>query len=368
MKEKIFNFLLWLWSLSPILSFTKDDNYGELTINSGSSVRLQLREWRLSVLQIMLGAHKLYVLSVYRTVDPNTHAASLQWNWIRLLSLKEVCDNSNHIQQIYTDYYNRLNGASITDERLEAEKESLCYHIENENSRVEVSDNKMNIYSTVVLTILPILLSISFDSILELFKINLIYKIVIILALYFIINITLYLYWYLKVGSYSTSSFADLKNEPDGTLTKRLVSQYYYDFQSKRSKARLFVSYVINTQRWMVASFVLFIAAFTYHQCYTHSVAKQNNTVNSNSSIYNVYVSELKDPYSQSSISLTDIRKSIQTQSADKIIVMYNDQTDISDIESELKTFDSTFEIQYLYDNQLETNDAKILVYRGRTP
>ena len=72
--------------------------------------------------------------------------------------------------------------------------------------------------------------------------------------------------------------------------------------------------------------------------------------------------------HSQSSIQLTDIRKSIQTQSADKIIVMYNDHTDISDIESELKTFDSTFEIQYLYDNQLETNDAKILVYKGRTP
>ena len=47
---------------------------------------------------------------------------------------------------------------------------------------------------------------------------------------------------------------------------------------------------------------------------------------------------------------------------------MYNDHTDISGIESELKTFDSTFEIQYLYDNQLETNDAKILVYKGRKP
>ena len=164
------------------------------------------------------------------------------------------------------------------------------------------------------------------------------------------------------------SRFSDLKNESDSTLTPRLVAQYYHDFQSKKSKSTLFVSYVKNFQRWMKVAFLVFIIVFSYHQVYTHSGATQNRAVNSNSSIYNIYVSELNDPYSQSSIYLTDIRKSIQTQSADKIIVMYNDQTDISNIESELKTFDSTFEIQYLYDNQLGTNDAKILVYKGRTP
>lgn len=367
MKE-IINFLLMIWSWSPILPFTKDGNFGELSIDFSSPVRPQTREWRISVLQIMLGAHKLHVLSVYRTFDQTTNKASLHWDWIRLLSLKKICDNSDHVQQIYTDYYDRLIGTSITAERLEAEKESLCYHIENENSRVEVSDNKMNIYATVVLTILPILLSISFDSILELFKINLIYKLAIAFALYFIINITLYLYRYLKVDGYSMSRFSDLKNEPDDTLTPRLVAQYYHDFQSKKSKSTLFVSYVKNFQRWMKVAFFVFTVVFAYHQVYTHSGTTHNSTVNSNSSIYNVYVSELNDPYSQSSIYLTDIRKSIQTQSADKVIVMYNDHTDISGIESELKTFDSTFEIQYLYDNQLETNDAKILVYKGRTP
>lgn len=313
MKEKIINFLLLLFSWSPILSFTKDANYGELTINHSSPVRSQLREWRLSFLQIMLGAHKLYVLSASRTIDENTNVASLHWDWVKLLSLKEVCDNSGHIQQIYTDYYNRLNGSSITNDRLEAEKESLCYHIETENSRLEKSDNKMNIYVTAVLTILPILLSISFDSILELFKTNLIYKIAIIAFAFFVLNITLYLYQYIKVGGYSMSRFIDLKNEADGTLTKRLVSQYYYDFQSLKSKARLFVSYVKNIQTWMVASFVLFIITFSYHQFYTHGRTTQNSTINSSSSIYNVNVSDLNDPYSQSSIQLTDIRKSIQT-------------------------------------------------------
>lgn len=367
MKE-IINFLLMVWSWLPILSFTKDSNFGELTINSSSSVRSQLREWRLSVLQIMLGTRKLYVLSVYRKVDPNTNVASLHWKWIRFLSLKEVCDNSEHIQNIYNKYYNRLKSPSIKQERLEAEKESLCYHIETENSRLEKSDNKMNIYTTVVLTLLPILLSISFDTIIELFKINLIYKIAFIVSLYIVFNITIYLYQYIKVDGYSMSSFTDLKKEKNKRITKKLIAQYYYDFQSLRKKADLFVSYVKNIQKWMVAAFVIFFLTLSYHQYYTHIGTPQKSSVNSSSSIYTVYISELNDPYSQSSIYLTDIRKSIQTQSADKIIVMYNDHTDISGIESELKTFDSTFEIQYLYDNQLETNDAKILVYKGRKP
>lgn len=68
MKE-IINFLLMIWSWFPILPFTKDGNFGELSIDFSSPVRPQTREWRISVLQIMLGAHKLHVLSVYRTFD-----------------------------------------------------------------------------------------------------------------------------------------------------------------------------------------------------------------------------------------------------------------------------------------------------------
>ena len=227
-----------IWSWFPILSFTKDSNFGELSIDFSSPVRPQTREWRISILQIMLGAYKLHILSVYRTVDPSTNAASLHWDWIRLLSLKELCDNSDHIQQIYTTYYNRLKNPSIKNERLEAEKESLSYHIENENSRVEASDNKMNIYATVVLTLLPIILSISFDTFLELYKTNLIYKIAFGLAAYIIFNIIIYLFQYLNVKGYSMSSFGDLKNESDNTLTPRLVAQYYYDFQSKKANQR----------------------------------------------------------------------------------------------------------------------------------
>lgn len=76
-------------------------------------------------------------------------------------------------------------------------------------------------------------------------------------------------------------------------------------------------------------------------------------------------VATLNDPYSKDSIQLTNIKKCVQMQDADMMIVIYNDQSDIGIIKSEFLIFDSSFEIQYVNDNQLEPDDIKILVYKG---
>ena len=365
MRVKIINLILLIASWLPAFSLTKDENYGEIEIDNSVAVRSQLKTWRLSLFQIMFGAYKLYILTLSRTYDDNTNKVLYHPKLFKLISLKKIFDKSDHIEQIYDNYYMRLNNSKMTEDRLEKEKESLCYHIEVENSRLEKSDNKMNIYTIVLLTALPILLGISFNSILLLFKTNMIYKAFFIISAYFVMNIVLYLFQYIKVGKYNMSRFSTLKEEQDENLTQRLVSQYYYDYQSLKNKANFFVSYVKNIQLWMTASFVLFIVVFSFHQFYSYSSTVQKSTVTSNSSIYTMNVTDLSDPYSPSSIKLTDIRKCIQTQSADKVIILYNSQSDITIIRNELQVFDSSFEILYLNDDQLETCNVKILVYKG---
>ena len=232
MRVKIINLILLIASWLPVFSLTEDEKYGELKIDNSIAVRSQLRTWRLSLFQIMLGAYKFYILTLSRTYDNNTNKVLYHPKLFKLISLKKIFDkNDHHIEQIYNDYYMRLNNSKMTEDRLEKEKESLCYHIEVENSRLEKSDNKMNIYTTVLLTALPILLGISFDSILLLFKTNMIYKAFFIISAYFVMNIVLYLFQYIKVGKYNMSRFSTLKEEQDENLTQRLVSQYYYDYQ-----------------------------------------------------------------------------------------------------------------------------------------
>ena len=340
MRVKIINLILLIASWLPVFSLTEDEKYGELKIDNSIAVRSQLRTWRLSLFQIMLGAYKFYILTLSRTYDNNTNKVLYHPKLFKLISLKKIFDkNDHHIEQIYNDYYMRLNNSKMTEDRLEKEKESLCYHIEVENSRLEKSDNKMNIYTTVLLTALPILLGISFDSILLLFKTNMIYKAFFIISAYFVMNIVLYLFQYIKVGKYNMSRFSTLKEEQDENLTQRLVSQYYYDYQSLKNKANFFVSYVLNIQKWMEASLTLFIIAFSYHQIYMHfsNAPKRVDT---------------------------NIKKCVQMQDADMMIVIYNDQSDIGIIKSEFLIFDSSFEIQYVNDNQLEPDDIKILVYK----
>lgn len=365
MRVKIINLILLIASWLPAFSLTKDENYGEIEIDNSVAVRSQLKTWRLSLFQIMFGAYKLYILTLSRTYDNNTNKVLYHPKLFKLISLKKIFDkNDHHIEQIYNDYYMRLNNSTIIEERLGKEKESLCYHIEYENSRIEKSDNKVNVYATIVLTLLPILLGISFDSILLLLKINLIYKAIFIISAYFAMNIVLYLFQYIKVGKYNMSRFSTLKEEQDENLTQRLVSQYYYDYQSLKNKANFFVSYVLNIQKWMEASLTLFIIAFSYHQIYMHFSNAPKRVDTSNSIIYNMDVATLNDPYSKDSIQLTNIKKCVQMQDADMMIVIYNDQSDIGIIKSEFLIFDSSFEIQYVNDNQLEPDDIKILVYK----
>ena len=136
MRVKIINLILLIASWLPAFSLTKDENYGEIEIDNSVAVRSQLRTWRLSLFQIMFGAYKLYILTLSRTYDDNTNKVLYHPKLFKLISLKKIFDKSDHIEQIYDNYYMRLNNSKMTEDRLEKEKESLCYHIEVENSRL----------------------------------------------------------------------------------------------------------------------------------------------------------------------------------------------------------------------------------------
>lgn len=61
MRVKIINLILLIASWLPVFSLTEDEKYGELKIDNSIAVRSQLRTWRLSLFQIMLGAYKFYI-------------------------------------------------------------------------------------------------------------------------------------------------------------------------------------------------------------------------------------------------------------------------------------------------------------------
>lgn len=375
MLKRIFVFLISslvkLFSVFPVLSFTSDEKFGAFELNLKDTVKEQLSKWRISLFQIMLGTSKLYLFTWKREFDDNAQKFRIKFNILKRLSLEKIFDRTEHISKIYDDYYARLSGfetsAGILEKRLSAEKESLCYHIESEKNRIESSDNKIVIYTTVALTVLPIIVGLNFDYIFELFVQNWVFTILFCVAIYAIFNVFLYFYQYIKVGSYSMSSFSDLKDTITGQLDSKITAQYYFDYQSLTSKADLFVSYVKNIQYWMIGLLIVFIAIFSYHKFITYDSTNQIISNNSNCIISNIEVDKLTDPYSQSSIKLTDIKRTVQKKEADKLIIIINGKTDYEIIKKELLLFEDSFEIQYVTDNELEVDNAKIVIYKGES-
>ena len=375
MLKRIFVFLISslmkLFSVFPVLSFTSDEKFGAFELNLKDTVKEQLSKWRISLFQIMLGASKLYLFTWKREFDDNTKKFRIKFNILKRLSLEKIFDRKEHISKIYDKYYARLSGfetsSDILEKRLSAEKESLCYHIESEKNRIESSDNKIVIYTTVALTVLPIIVGLNFDYIFELFVKNWVFTILFCVAIYAIFNVFLYFYQYIKVGSYSMSSFSDLKDTITGQLDSKITAQYYFDYQSLKSKADLFVSYVKNIQYWMISLLIVFIAIFSYHKFITYHSSNQIISNNSNCIISNIEVDKLTDPYSQSSIKLTDVKRIVQKKEADKLIIIINGKTDCESIKKELLLFEDSFEIQYVTDNELEVDNAKIVIYKGES-
>jgi len=81
--------------------------------------------------------------------------------------------------------------AKLLDDDLEIEKEKLLYHIEREEQRISTSVDKINIYATIILTVIPIVVAlIDFGSIKDL---PIVLQVMICIAVYSLLNICIYI-------------------------------------------------------------------------------------------------------------------------------------------------------------------------------
>ena len=362
--KTLLNILLLILSSLPIMAFSRDDNYGTLELNYCKSVKSQLKSWRFSLLQIMLGEHKLYIFTLSRHYDDNNSKIKYKWQVLKLLSLDALFDQEkcNNIKN--SEYYKRITNTDFPKDKIEVEKECLKYHIENEKQRLESANSKLTTYMSVVLMVIPIVLGFNIDHMIGLIRSNNWGIIIFIVLSYCFINIVLYILQFVKIRYYSYSSFNELKKEDDYSF-ELLTASYYYDYQSVKTNANMFVSYIKNIQMWMISAFA--ICTFVVLLIGVHSLSKPNNENDSNSKsqVLNIDTKELSNPLSDSSIEMTRLELAIQTHDTDTIIIMYNDKAELSRIEEKLYDYKETIEIQLVFDSKLEDNKAKILIYRG---
>lgn len=242
------NIFLWLWSHSPLLCLSDDKNFATLDYEK---IKRKDTELRLSLLNIMLGDCVLYIITcnIDKWKPKLKHVLCLE-------DLDGINLTDKAIEEKTWQYEIHLQ--KLAQNELEIEKESLYYHIKNEKERINISLEKLNIYTTIILTVLPLLLVlVDFKKILEL-PFPLIISV--FLIAYSLLNICIYLFRGVEVRGIKKSRFSDLRYCEQ--KERKILSQYYYDWQQLKYEAQLFVSIVKNLQRWIV--FVFALALFVY--------------------------------------------------------------------------------------------------------
>lgn len=241
-----------LWSFSPILSFTVDENYGTYLASKS--------HLRFSLINLILGTHTYYFFTYSR--GHNSSSAN-GFHFLYHLSLSNSKSNEN-IEIKVTEYVSKHLKAldeSIGREQEDCEKEFLCYRIQAEQQRCDMSYNKMSYYLGIVLVVIPFMVPrfnfslLPSDGYLRWFGLFLLFY-----FSYSLLNWILYSLSFVKVASIEMSQFSDLKvHKEDITATQQLLSNYYYDWQSLKRDADFRVSYVGNTQNWVIATTVFMI-------------------------------------------------------------------------------------------------------------
>jgi hypothetical protein len=180
-------------------------------------------------------------------------------------NLKNKC-NTSTIEVKATKYTEHLLKLSNND--ILIEKEFICYLIDNEKDRIKKSIDKINAYTLIILSVIPI--TLAFLSMNLINSLSLIKKILLLFISYCIINIAIFIFDTIRVRSISLSTFSDLKNSD--LKINQLLWNYYFDWQMLKNKADIWVSYVLNIENWIKLALILLFVLIFYN--ITHVATK----------------------------------------------------------------------------------------------
>ena len=256
----------------------------------------------------------------------------------------------NGIQERFRQHIENLGDADLA-----VEKEKLCYLIQNEDQRISSSVDKINIYATIILTVLPLALAVIDLKAIITFPFLLILGIVLIV--YSLVNICAYVFKAIKVQGISKSTFSDLRGSQE--KEKEILLQYQYDWQQLKYKAQLFVSYVLNLQEWVILILVLTVGISIGIAFQDIGDNKTPTNGVGDSEVITLNISDVEEPYNQAAVKWKELLLEIEKESC-KHIVFIGNYDKVPVFFKELDKYDD-LEIDFLQDSQMDKEQIKII-------
>ena len=338
----LINYIFLIWAHSPIIPLTSDTNFPNLQFPEENN------NIRLSLFSFYFGEYAFYFMS-WSFSEKN-------FRLIKKLSLSSLKafntdDDSPEFKQKINDFRNHISSLNSAD--ICIEKEALCRKIENDNARINKSDLKLNIYSTIVLAIISIInfktfISFSFD-----FSIK---NILILLNIYYFTNICAIIIQNIKVKGFLTSKIKDLETAQQ--KDKFYLEQLYYDSYFISEKARLFVSYICRIYDYVQILIIIMVLIFSIRLLNKPSV--QYSTNSPEATVITINSENFLDIYSKDRIAFSEVLLELQKNNYSRILILSQKEIP-SEIQQKIALFDRQ-KIYYLIDNTLSENEIKIIV------
>ena len=147
---RIKRLFLFIWAYIPIFALTDDLSF--LAANKGA----EKYEYYFSIISILFGEKKIQFFS-FPIKQPGK---KMIWFRIKKLSDMDAFNlpivKAKKLEKSYKKHYDKLS----TDIDKDIEKEALLRHLSDEQSRVDVSYNKMNAFTTYIVALIPIAIAL----------------------------------------------------------------------------------------------------------------------------------------------------------------------------------------------------------------
>lgn len=302
--KRIVNKVFLLLSYSPILCISDDDNFG----TNEKGIEDYKKRLRISLFSIYFGAYKYYFLSL--RIKDNNIKVNIKYR-IDLFNLIQFTkDDVKRLKTKQRDYL-------ANNTNVEEDKDFLIYLIENQKDRKNNSNNKINIYTTILLALIPMII-IFYDTE-QFIQGSIITKALTIILLYIMVNIGSLILQVSKVSEYHRESYADLKKSDD--KAKHIIMSYYLDYQHIKYEADRLVSFVKNIEIYIRGAIICTLLLTVSNYCNNIKIERNNDRASSH--IYQIDISKLEKSDYDSVKIINEVNSKI-TNNISKVLILYD--------------------------------------------
>ena len=348
----IWNFVLLVFSLLPVLGVTDDSKINRCSEQEKSKYRFSLINLNFGEVRIYIISYKFYEaeskLCLLETVSINAVIAPMDQNAKNLL----LGECEHVIDEL------------IEDDKLGKEliKDNLSEDVARHSNRSSVSEVKLNIFTVIILAFIPICIA---DFIKEYFdriisgSLTLSAKTIFaMMVIYYFINLILLVFNYLKSRYFFYAGFEELCKKVGivSDLKKELYVHKYFNLKQAAKRANLYALYINRIMEFLKV-FLLFGIVFLYFD-----EKEYQDLLPSNKDEFALYTTkdEFK-PYHHDNISLKEAVLQIEKKEFSRASVISKKIPDV--IRDELgkdKYYDT--KIIYIEDSLANPNEVKIIL------